>query len=72
MPLMSLHTKMAMSDSQRYPWNRYLINNAEDIVVFLGLKMFHSKNFSMFSCSKKAPSHFCREITAENNQFTKS
>ena len=43
-----------MSDSQRYPWNRYLINNAEDIVVFLGLKVFHSKNSSMFSCSKKA------------------
>ena len=28
---------MAMPDSQRYHWNLYLINNVEDIVVFLGL-----------------------------------
>ena len=35
---MNFHAKMAMSDSQRYPWNRYLSNNVEEIVVFLGLK----------------------------------
>jgi len=32
----TLDAKMAMPDSQRYLWNLYLINNVEDIVVFLG------------------------------------
>ena len=35
---------MAIPDSQRYPWNRYLINNMEDIVVFLSLKVFNFDN----------------------------
>ena len=30
--------KDTMLDSQRYPWNLYLINIGEDIVVFLELK----------------------------------
>ena len=30
---------MALLDSQRYPWNLYLIINAEDIVDFQGLKV---------------------------------
>ena len=35
-----------MPDSQRYPWNLYLVKNVEDNVVFLGLKVFNSfKNF---------------------------
>ena len=35
---------MSMSDSQRYPWSLYPINNVEDIVDFLGLKVFNSDN----------------------------
>ena len=31
---------MAMPFLQRYPWNLYLINNVEDIAVFLVLKVF--------------------------------
>ena len=31
--------KMALLDSQRYPWNLYLTINAEDIVVFQGIKV---------------------------------
>jgi len=38
-----------MPDSQRYPWNRYLINNVKDIVVFLGLEMLNSDNFKILS-----------------------
>ena len=37
---------MAMSDSQWYPWKLYLINNVEDIIVFLGLRKFNS-----YACS---------------------
>ena len=33
-----------MPDSQLYPRNLYLINNGEDIVVFLGFKVFNSDN----------------------------
>ena len=43
----TLHAKLAMPDLQRYPWNLYLISNVEDIVVFLGLKVFISDNFYM-------------------------
>ena len=32
-----LHAKTAMSNLQRYPWNIYLNNNLEKIVVFIGL-----------------------------------
>ena len=31
---MTRHAKMAMPDLQQYPWNLYLINNVEEIVVF--------------------------------------
>ena len=43
---------MAMSDSQRYPRNLYLINDVEDIVVFLNVKVFISGNSVMFSCRR--------------------
>ena len=32
---------MEMPGSQRYPWNFYLKNNFEDVVVFLGLKFIN-------------------------------
>ena len=35
-PMVTLHTKMAMSDSQRHFYNLYLINNVGNIIVFLG------------------------------------
>ena len=40
-----------MPDSQLYPRNLYLINNGEDIVVFLGFKVFNSDNSYRFSCT---------------------
>ena len=39
---------MTIPDSQRYPWNINLINNVEDIVDFLGVKVSKSGNSSMF------------------------
>ena len=33
-----------MTESQQYPENLYLINNVEDIVVFLGLNELNSDN----------------------------
>ena len=33
---------MAISDSRRLPWNLYLINNVEDIVVFTYLNVYNS------------------------------
>ena len=42
---------MEMPDSQRYHW-LYLINDLEDIVDFLGLKVFNYDNSSIFACSK--------------------
>ena len=42
-----LTAKVAMPDSQRYPWNLYQIHNVKDIVVFLGLKMLTSDNFKI-------------------------
>ena len=38
---MTIYANMAMPDSQRYPWNLYLINNMEDILV---CKVFKSDN----------------------------
>ena len=35
-----------MPDSQRYPLNRYRINNVRDIGVLLSWKMFNSHNFT--------------------------
>ena len=43
---------MAMSDSQQYPFALYLINNVQDIVVFLGLKVLNSGIYYLFSCSR--------------------
>ena len=34
----------SMTESQQYPENIYLINNVEDIVVFLGLNELNSDN----------------------------
>ena len=45
---------MWMTDSQQHPWNLYLNNNVEDIVVFLDLKEFNSVNSNMFFCGKNA------------------
>ena len=44
---MTLNSKMAISDSQRYPWNRNLINNAENVVAILGSEV-HSDNYNIF------------------------
>jgi len=52
---------MAMPDSQRYPYNLYLINNAKDIDVVLGLKVFNSDISCMFSCSKNTQVMFVQK-----------
>ena len=44
---------------------KYPINNVEDFIVFLDLKVFSSDDSFVFSCSNKSASSFCRE----NNQF---
>ena len=49
----TLHALMAMSDLQLYPWNITLINNGENIVVFLTEKVFISVSFSIASFSQK-------------------
>ena len=53
-----------MPNLQRYPWNLYLINDMEDIVVFLGLKLFNSDNINMFSCSRNAQVTFIEKLSA--------
>ena len=50
--------KIAISDSQRYPLKLRLINNLEDIVMFLGLKVFNCNNSFMFPCSRNAKVKF--------------
>ena len=49
---MILLGNMAMSNSQRYPEQIYLINNMEDIVVVLGLKVFDSNKSYPISSSR--------------------
>ena len=44
-----LHAKMAIPDSQRYPWNIKLIKIVEDNVVFQNQKVFYSDHFSIAS-----------------------
>ena len=56
---LSLYVKMAMPDSQRYPWNFCLIISVEDIVVFLGLQI-NSDNLHIF---------FCKSLFGENPQL---
>ena len=57
---------MAMAYSQQYPWNLYLINNEEDKVIFLDLKVF---NFDNSVCFPGMEMCFWRETSIENNQF---
>ena len=61
---MILHAKMAMPDSQRYPGNLYLINNMEDIVVFLGLKVFNFDNSSFFPAVE-----MCKSLKLRNQKM---
>ena len=49
--LSNLHADMAMSDSQRYPFALYLINNVQDIVVFRGLKVLIYDISNIFFCN---------------------
>ena len=67
-----MNFKMAMSDSQRYSWNLYLINNVEDIFVFLVLLEFHALIIPIcFPAAEMRHGHFWRETTFENNQSSK-
>ena len=58
--------KMAMSDSQRCPWNLYLINNVENTVVFLDIKVFNSDYIFL---QQKCANYFCKETKIEDNKF---
>ena len=53
--------KMAKPDSQRYSCKLYLIDNMEDIVVCLGLKLFNSDNTKTFFCNRNAQVTFVEE-----------
>ena len=57
---------MALSDSQRYPWSLYMINNVEDTVVFIGLKLF-TPDHSYVLLQYKYECQFWTETTIENN-----
>ena len=50
----TLREKLTMPCSQQVPSKPYIINNVEDIVVFLGLNVFKSDNSYMFSCRRNA------------------
>ena len=54
--------KMAMPDSQWYHWNLYLINNVENIVIFLGLKSVWLWWFLNVFLHYKCASHFSRAL----------
>ena len=52
----TLHAKMAMINSQQYPWKLYLINNVENIVVFLDWKVCISDIITVyFFCRRNPP-----------------
>ena len=55
---MTLYAKMAIPDSQRYPWNIYLIN------IFQGLKVI---NLYFFATEMRML--LLWELAIENNQF---
>ena len=48
-----------------------LSDNVEDNFVIIGLKILNSDNAYFFSFSRNCASHFCKETTIENNQFSK-
>ena len=52
---MTLHAKMAMPNSQWYPWHLSLINNVEDIVGFPSIKVLNSNNSFIIFCIRNAP-----------------
>ena len=54
-----------MPDTQQYIWNLYLINNVEDIVVFLG---FNSDNLYVYA---DAPAVKCKITLVEKLKFKK-
>ena len=45
-----------------------MINNVEEIVVFIDLKVFNSENFCIFPTVEM---HFCRETTIKDDQLSK-
>ena len=60
----TLQTKFAASDLQRYPWNLNQIKTVEDTVVVLTWKVLISVSFSIASCKKNA-----QVIFAENPEM---
>ena len=63
--------KIAISDSQQYHLNLYLINDLEDIVVFFRFKSFKFWLFLHVCPAVEMYSHFCRETTIENDKVLK-
>jgi len=47
-----------------------MINNKEDMVFFLGLKVFNFNTYYMYCCMRNAQVNFCRESTVEKNLFS--
>ena len=56
---------MKMLDLQRNPWQIYMINNMEDIVVCLGLKEFKH----ILLCFLSANAQVIFETTIKNNNI---
>ncbi len=53
----------------RFPWNLNLIKNVEDAVVFLPLKVFISKSFSIVSYQQEM--HKAKKLQTKINSFKK-
>ena len=67
---MTPQANKAMPDPKQCPGNLCLINNVEDVVVFLGLKVLNSENF-FFSCSRNAQVTFVEKTQLKIIRFPK-
>ena len=54
-----------MLDSQRYPRNLHIINNAKDNVIYLGFKVLNFDHFYMFFFSRNAQVTFVEKLQLE-------
>ena len=52
------------------PLKPFSFNNVEDIVVFLGLKVFVSENSYMFACSRNAPVTYAEKPNLTLKRFS--
>ena len=65
----TLHAKMTMPDLQRNPWNLYLINNVEDIVVNRAWRVALNDAYSPFKCRIKGECKKSSKINIEKQKL---